>query len=231
MSRSGELKLALHKRFQRYFCKQAFALYRESIPPQPYTKLSGRFLSDMGWWGGAVVEMRIDSRDNTAKLMEINPRFGSGILEITETGINAPLMCLKIARRQEVEAVENYPIAVYVHPVDDALVFGLWFLNLIVYRLVTFWRGKTRCDPVGTPTSWNKLIQPYKYAYFSGKKVMLDPKIKLFFQEPLVSIILWLQRFASVLRAAGDLGQALQQEVFSVRQRPVKADRPLETHK
>jgi hypothetical protein len=224
MDKTGALKMAVHKRFQRYFRKQAFPVYRESIPSQPYAKLAGKFLKGIGWWGGAVVEIRIDRRDNIPKLMEINPRFGSGLLELTEIGINAPRMCLRIARREEVEVVDNYPIAVCLHPIDDALIFGLRFLNLLVSRFATLMHGKTASDLLDTPTSWCQLIQPYKYAYFSGKKVTLDPKIKLFVEEPVTSIISWLQRFASVWRAVGDLGGSLFRDILRIQhQRPKTA--------
>jgi predicted ATP-grasp superfamily ATP-dependent carboligase len=212
MARTGELRMAIHKRFQRYFRKQAFPVYRESIPPQPYARLAGKLLTGIGWWGGAVVETRIDSRDSIPKLMEINPRFGSGLLELTEIGINAPHMCLKIARREEVRTVENYPVAVCLHPVDDALVFGLRCLNLLCARIVTVTRASVCSDRLDSPTSFHQLIQPYKYAYFSGKKKMLDPRIKLFVRDPVVLMIVWLQRFASVLGALGDLGRSLLQE-------------------
>lgn len=218
MNRSGEMELALHKRFQRYFRTQAFPVYRESIPAQPYTKPCGELLKNIKWWGGAVVEMRIDARDNIPKLMETNPRFGSGLLELTESGIDAPSMCLKIARREEVEAAEKYPIAMYLHPIDDVLVFGLRFLNLLVFKLASFFQSKTPSDHLDAPTSLTKLIQPYKYAYFGGKKKVIDPRIKLFFADPLVLIIVWLQRSASVLHAARDLASSMLQEIPPVRQ-------------
>ncbi len=230
LDRTGELRMAVHKRFQRYFRKQAFPVYRESIPPQPYAKLAGKLLKGIGWWGGAVVEIRIDSRDNIPKLMEINPRFGSGLLELTEIGINAPRMCLKIARGEEVEAVENYPISVCLHPVDDALIFGLRFLNLLVSRFVTLIHGQTASDLLDTPTTWCELIQPYKYAYFSGKKVTLDPKIKLFVQEPVASSISWLQRFASVWGAVRDLGGSLFREILRFQHRRAKTAPQAKAH-
>jgi hypothetical protein len=218
ISSNGELKLAIHKRFQRYFRTQAFPVYRESIPAQPYANLAAKLLNNMNWWGGAVVEIRIDARDNIPKLMEVNPRFGSGLLELTEIGINAPWMCLKLARSEQVDAVEKYPIAVYLHPIDDVLVFGLRLLDLLVFQLISLVRGKKYCDGLDTPTSFKRLIQPYKYAYCSGKKKVIDPRIKLFVQEPLVSIIVWFQRFASVLHAAEDLVRSMLRELLPVRQ-------------
>lgn len=230
MDRSGEFKLVLHKRFQRYFRKQTFPVYRESIPPQPYAETCGALLKDLGWWGGAVMEMRIDCRDNVPKLMEINPRFGSGLLEITETGINAPWMCLKIARREEVQVIESYPLAVYLHPVDDALVLGLRFLDLVAYRLGRLVRAKTPSDLLDTPASLSDLIQPYRHAYLGGKKKVADPKLKLFVEEPLVSSIAWAQRLASVLKAAGDVMKSLYREISPGRQQLPVRNRQVEPH-
>jgi biotin carboxylase len=221
MNRDGELKLAVHKRFQRYFRTQAFPVYRESMPPQPYAMLCGQLLNRMRWWGGAVVEMRIDARDDIPKLMEVNPRFGSGLLELTELGINVPSMCLRIARSEEVETIENYPVAVVLHPVDDALVFGLRFLNLLLFKFAGFIRRNTPSATFDAPTSFKKLMAPYRYAYLSHKTKVLDPQTKLFLQEPLVVTIVWLQRCASVLHAGRDLVRSLWREMLPVRpQRP-----------
>jgi len=207
LDRSGELKLAFHKQFHRYFRNGTFSMHRESIAPNPYGIHSCRLLKDLGWWGAAIVETRVDPRDNIPKLMEINPRVGAGLWNLTELGINEPWMCLKIARGEEAEGVKDYPVAVYLHPVEDALVLGLRFLTLLVFKFRTVVQGKTPVDPLNPPMSFKELIQSYKHTYFSGKKKIFHPYFRHFFQDPLVSIIGWLQLFTSVLKAVKEVGR------------------------
>jgi hypothetical protein len=201
VDRSGEVKLAYHKKFHRLFCNGSFTVYRESVPPNPHGIHSGRFLKDLGWWGAGMVEMKIDDRDNIPKLMEINPRFGSGILDVVQLGMNAPWMCLKIARGEEVEAAKDYPVAVYLHPVEDALIFGLRLLNLLIFKVGAVTQRKMPFDSLNTPTRLNELVRPYQRAYLAGKKIKLDPRMKYFFRDPLVLVFVWLQYLTSLLRA------------------------------
>lgn len=69
-------------------------------------------IQKLGWWGSITVQTRIDSRDNTAKLMGINPRIGGGLWHRIQAGINEPLMLLKIARGEEVEPIREYPVGI-----------------------------------------------------------------------------------------------------------------------
>jgi hypothetical protein len=159
--------------------------------------------------------------------MEINPRFGSGLLEITEQGINVPLMCLKVARGERVEAIECYPVAVCFHPVDDICIFGLRLLNLLVSKCQKLLPGPMTDDSLDDPASLNELFQPYQRAYFSGKKISLDPTVKLLFQDPAVALIVWLQRLTSVLQAAAGLGNSVLRAIWP---RCVPARRQAETN-
>jgi predicted ATP-grasp superfamily ATP-dependent carboligase len=217
VDRDGEAKFLYQKKFHRLFYHRTFTLYRESIPPTPYGLLCGRFLQNLGWWGAGLVELKFDQRDHTPKLMEVNPRFGSGILDSVAVGMNAPWICLRVACAEKVETSKDYPAAIYLHPVEDSLVFGLQFLNLLICQFCYVIRSKVPIVSVNSPTSLNELIKPYRYAYFSRNKKVLDPITNLLFQDPVVSIILWLQHFASVLGAALDLGKSLFPEILATR--------------
>ena len=213
LDKEGEAKFLYQKQSHRLFCRGTFTVYREAVSPTPHGLLCGRFLHNLGWWGAGLVELKIDQRDNMPKLLEVNPRFGSGILDSVAAGMNGPWICLKVATGEKVEVAKDYPAAIYLHPLEDSLVFGLQFLNLLICRFRQVIRSRASTALPNAPINFKELIQPYRYAYLSRKKKVLDPMIKVFFQDPLVAIILWFQRFASVLGAAKELLKSLLPEM------------------
>jgi biotin carboxylase len=202
LDRRGELKMVYQKRFLLYFRRGKFAKYRESITPTGYGIQASRLIKDLGWWGSSQVEVKIDARDNIPKLMEINPRFGSGLMEIVAVGINAPWMCLKVARGEEVESVLNYPVAVNLRPVEDALLLMLQLSSLVISKYQTVVRGKLLFDPFNPPTTFKELVWWYKGIYTNDKEKVFDSTFKDFFQDPVVSVIAWCQFIAKVLQSA-----------------------------
>jgi hypothetical protein len=229
LDKSGEAKLLYQKKFHRQFCHGTFTVYRESVPPTPYGLLAARCLRDMGWWGAGLVELKVDERDQIPKLMEVNPRFGSGILDAVSVGMNPPGICLKVACGEKVEVSKEYPAAICLHPFEDSLVFGLQLLNLLIARFSYVVRSKGSTASPDAPISFNELIQPYRYAYLSRKKKVLDPMMKVAFQDPLVAIILWLQHFVSVFGAAKELARSLLPETLLVQPHRAKPARQPKT--
>jgi biotin carboxylase len=231
LDKSGEAKLLYQKKFHRQFCHGTFTVYRESVPPTPYGLLAGRFLGDMGWWGAGLVELKLDERDQIPKLMEVNPRFGSGILDAVSAGMNPPGLCLRVACGEGagIELAKDYPAVIYLHPVEDTLVFWLRFLHLLVCRFRTIVGGKASTETVDVPLSFKELIQPYRYAYFGNSQKVLDPITKLLFQDPMVTIIFWFQRFASIFAAARALLRGLVSDIFPLPQRRQGLERRAKT--
>ena len=212
LNKKGEVKFLYQKQSHRLFCRGTFTIHREAVSPTEHGLLCGRFLHDLGWWGAGLVELKIDQRDNMPKLMEVNPRFGSGILDSVAAGMNGPWICLQVASGEKVEVAKNYPAAIYLHPFEDSLVFGLQFLTLLMGRFGYVVRSKASTPLPNAPMTFNELIQPYRYAYLSRKKKKLDPMMKVAFQDPLVAIILWFQHFASVFGVAKELVKSLLPE-------------------
>jgi len=210
IDKNGELKAAFSVSVRRGSLRlfSATATVAESCDPHPYVAHATRLLRNLGWWGGATVQSRIDSRDGMPKLMEINPRLGIGLWQRTELGINEPWMCLKIAKGEEVEVVKNYPVGVLlIQPVEDLVGLAFKLLDLLIYKFRIGFLAKTPIAPVNPPMTVNELIQSYKQTYLSGKKKVFNPYFKYFFQDPLVSIIWWFQFFTLVLRGAKQLGK------------------------
>jgi D-aspartate ligase len=54
-------------------------------------EIGTRLISSMAWNGMAFIDLRIDSRDNSMKLLEVNPRLGRAFLGALTAGVNFPL--------------------------------------------------------------------------------------------------------------------------------------------
>ena len=176
--------------------------------PHPYITHVTEFVQKLGCWAGALVQTKIDPRDSIPKLMEINPRLGYRLWNRTELGINEPLMCLKIAGGREIEALKEYPVEIaFLDPSEDVMGLAFSLLDLLIYKFRIEFLGKTPIDPLNPPMSLKELIRSYKRTYFGGKKKVFNPYFRYFFQDPIVSIIYWIQFFTSVLRFRNQLGR------------------------
>jgi predicted ATP-grasp superfamily ATP-dependent carboligase len=111
---SGEPKAACAIRVRRTIpVTGGSSVMRESIPLDPLSlgyasTLLGRLL----WHGVAEVEFRIDPRDPTPKLMEINPRVWGSMNVAIESGVDFPYLMYLLAKGKRVNPVFKYKIGV-----------------------------------------------------------------------------------------------------------------------
>ena len=180
----------------------------ESLAPNAYITNVVRLVQSLGSWGGGSVQTKIDHRDGIPKLLEINPRLGVNLWRRTELGINAPLMCVKVARGEQLEAVKDYPIGkVLIDPIATILGVGFNLLDLLIYRFRTGIRGTSPIDFSNPPMALKELLQHCKLTYLNDKKKILSPYFRYFSQDPLLSILWYLQFFMSMLRCTNQLGR------------------------
>ena len=209
LSRNGEWQCVVcDTNFYLSRIVQNLSLGGESLAPNSYVADAVRLVQSLGSWGGGSVQTKIDHRDGIPKLMEINPRLGVNLWRRTELGINAPLICVKIARGEEVNAVKDYPVGiVLIDPIGTILGFGFNLLDLLIYKFRTGTQRKSPIDSSNPPMALKELIQYCQQTYFNDKKKILSPYFKYFFRDPLVSILCYLQFFMSALRCANQLGR------------------------
>jgi len=113
-----------------------------------------------------------------------------------------------IARGEEIDEVKDYPVGIMlIDPLEDMLGLGFKVLDLVIYKFRICLLRKTPIDPLNPPLSLKELIHSYKHTYFDGKKKVFNPYFRYFFQDPLVSILWWLQFFNLVLKARNQLGR------------------------
>jgi predicted ATP-grasp superfamily ATP-dependent carboligase len=82
---------------------------RESVEVDPeMLRHSIRILDELDWEGVAMVEFKIDSRDNTPKLMEINGRFWNSLQLAVSSGVDFPYLLFKTTMDEPIDPVTNY---------------------------------------------------------------------------------------------------------------------------
>lgn len=89
------------------------SVLRESIPVDPVTrKYAEMLLKNLGWHGVAMVEFKIDNRNNTPKLMEINGRFWGSLQLAIDAGVDFPKLLLKTIEEKPITPILNYKLGV-----------------------------------------------------------------------------------------------------------------------
>ncbi len=87
--------------------------FRESAPLDPrMKKYAEKLLEALNWHGIAEVEFKLDPRDNTPKLMEINPRFWGSLCVAIKAGVDFPYLLYKITMDGDTKGTFNYKVGV-----------------------------------------------------------------------------------------------------------------------
>ena len=109
----GELRAKFtHRRLRESAATGGPSVLRISDSHPEMEDYAIRLLEKLEWHGVAMVEFRLDERDNTPKLMEINPRFwGSLHLAIT-AGVEFPWLLYQMALHGDVNPVTDYRLGV-----------------------------------------------------------------------------------------------------------------------
>lgn len=81
-----------YKRLREYPVNGGPSTLRESTDNPLVKEYSRKLLEKLNWDGVAMVEFKMDVRDNTPKLMEINPRFWGSLQLAQVSGINFPYL-------------------------------------------------------------------------------------------------------------------------------------------
>ncbi len=110
-SEDSQLKAVFaHKRLREYPVSGGPSTFRESVYHEEIKSLGIRLLQSLHWVGVAMVEFKVDPRDNTPKLMEINPRFWGSLALAISAGVDFPYLICKMALGEDFELVHNYQI-------------------------------------------------------------------------------------------------------------------------
>ena len=195
VARDGTLLFVFHKKRRRSFRRTArFGTVSESASPDERLAVTAGLVSRIGWWGAMGIETMSDPRDGRDKLMEINPRFPRQLWNRTELGINEPLMCLRLARGERVEAPAPYRRGVlFVSPVEDTLLMGVQLLDRVAYGLRTRLLGRPELDASAAPPPLAGQLRDFVATYAPGRARVWDPYSRHLLDDPVPSVLWWLQ--------------------------------------
>jgi len=104
----------VHKRIREYPITGGPSSYCESVRESKVLKYGLKLLNILNWHGVAMVEFKIDERDGTPKLMEINPRFWGSMPLAIVAGVDFPYLLYKMAVDGDVQPVMDYKIGVRI---------------------------------------------------------------------------------------------------------------------
>jgi predicted ATP-grasp superfamily ATP-dependent carboligase len=121
---------------------------RESVAPDPtLLRYSSDLLKRLHWYGVAEVEFRVDSRDLTPKLMEVNARFWGSMNVAIQSGVDFPYLLYLLAIGKQVRPVFNYRIGVKYRWLDGD-----------EQNLRTILKGKQRLINLEPPNKLNAVL-------------------------------------------------------------------------
>ncbi len=146
-----------YKRLREFPVKGGPSTLRESTHQQDIIHFSSELLKEISWTGVAMVEFKMDNRDQLPKLMEINPRFWGSLQLAQVSGVNFPDALYKMMQRNDI-AQEEYPIGIrcrwlipgdLVHFISNP---NRWKLKPSFFRFFdsnTFYDQYDKTDPKG----------------------------------------------------------------------------------
>lgn len=110
----GQLKaLFAYRRLRMVRPTGSGSSLRESIAPPPtMVEATRRLLETLKWHGVAMAEFKLDPRDGTAKLMEINARFWNSLPLAVAAGIDFPYLLYKMGTEGDVDECFDYRVGV-----------------------------------------------------------------------------------------------------------------------
>ncbi len=140
-----------HRRIREKPPSGGVSVLRESIIPDPtIKKYSIRLMKALNWHGVAMVEFKVDDKDNTPRIMEINTRFWGSLQLAIDSGIDFPFMLYKMITTGDVPEAFDYKIGVK----------SRWLLGDLDHLLVRILKSDAQLKlPPGYPGRMATLVE------------------------------------------------------------------------
>lgn len=100
--------VSVQRRIRSYPVSGGPSTLRETIKEPRLVETAFRLLKKMNWTGVAMVEFKIDPRDNEPKLMEVNPRFWGSLQLSILSGVDFPYLLYKLVTEGDIKPVLGY---------------------------------------------------------------------------------------------------------------------------
>jgi predicted ATP-grasp superfamily ATP-dependent carboligase len=185
MGESGDVKASfVHKRLREYPVTGGASTLRESVRHDDVRDMAHTLLKALDWFGVAMVEFKMDPRDNIPKLMEINPRFWGSLSLAVASGVNFPYLLLKMSRGENFKPVEHYQIGKkcrWLLPGDILhFIFNPKRMSLLP-DFIYFWDKKTSYDILSLKDPLpilGRMLTPLTFLYDPDMKHRLKQRKK-----------------------------------------------------
>ncbi len=126
MDENGKMKVCMVILKPRFFpVKGGTSTANLTIDHPAITKTTKKLLEGLNWKGAADVDYIMDPRDQTAKILEINPRVTAGIKIGFVAGIDYADLHLKLALDEPIPVIDHYKLDVYCR---NFFLETLWYL-------------------------------------------------------------------------------------------------------
>jgi predicted ATP-grasp superfamily ATP-dependent carboligase len=150
LDEKGEVRASfVHKRLREYPVTGGASTLRESVRRDDILDMARALLNALDWFGVAMVEFKVDPRDGTPKLMEINPRFWGSLSLAVEAGVNFPYLLYRMSRGESFKPVEHYQIGKrcrWLLPGDILHFIHNPRRTSLLPKFFHFWDGNTAYD-------------------------------------------------------------------------------------
>lgn len=125
-SESKPYALSVHQRIRTVHTYGGVSTFRKTIRNDHIVKIAFDLLKAINWVGPAMVEFRVDSRDNTPKFIEINPRWWGSLPLSIFSGPDFPYLLYKNEVDGKIKPNLNYKIGV-----NCRCFYGdiIWYMN------------------------------------------------------------------------------------------------------
>jgi len=105
---SEPIALTVQKRIRTLYHYGGASTLRETVKDKECTQIALNLLKKIRWSGVAMVEFKIDARDKTLKLMEINPRFWGSLQLSILSGVDFPYLLYQLMAQDNPPRNLNY---------------------------------------------------------------------------------------------------------------------------
>lgn len=146
-NKQNELRRSFVQREVRHFPLEIGpSTVQESVWMPELVEQAMLLMAKLEWTGVAEIEFMQDSRDETLKLMEINPRFWNSLHLAVQSGVDFPYLLYRLAIGDDVEPQHHYSV-------------GQVSKNLLPGDLLHFLKNKRRFQMVPPIIGGNGNIQ------------------------------------------------------------------------
>ena len=108
-NRKNQLRSAfVHKKLRQYPVAGGASAYAVSVEYPELVQIAEALLQNIGWFGPANIEFKIDARSGKPCLMEVNPRLWGAVHLAIASGINVPFLLYQLAMQGDIEPAFQY---------------------------------------------------------------------------------------------------------------------------